>query len=200
MLLHPSEPSKTVPAFIAYAEANPGKINMASAGNGAPSHVAGELFKVMTGVKMIHVPYRGDSLAITDLLGGQVNAPHCVQKSTDDMRTFAMPASRNLDRGSVGEAVGAGSGTRQRPFLACAVERRRFPVGPARQPLQPEATGAVMEVTKWLKPLVSVSRYTVQMALHARPSGARRPYRSARVLGTRHTWRASWRVGRLEAG
>jgi tripartite-type tricarboxylate transporter receptor subunit TctC len=72
MLLHPSEPSKTVPAFIAYAEANPGRINMASAGNGAPSHVAGELFKVMTGVKMIHVPYRGDSLAITDLLGGQV--------------------------------------------------------------------------------------------------------------------------------
>jgi tripartite-type tricarboxylate transporter receptor subunit TctC len=72
MLVNPSEPSKTIPAFIAYAEANAGRINMASAGNGSPSHLAGELFKVMTSVKMIHVPYRGDSLAITDLLGGQV--------------------------------------------------------------------------------------------------------------------------------
>ena len=72
MLVNPSVPSKTVSAFIAYAEANPGKINMASAGIGAPSHMAIELLKVMTGVKVIHVPYRGDSLAITDLLGGQV--------------------------------------------------------------------------------------------------------------------------------
>jgi tripartite-type tricarboxylate transporter receptor subunit TctC len=72
MLVNPSAPSKTVPAFIAYAEANPGTINMASAGNGTPSHVAGELFKGMTGVRMIHVPYRGESQATTDLLGGQV--------------------------------------------------------------------------------------------------------------------------------
>jgi tripartite-type tricarboxylate transporter receptor subunit TctC len=72
MLVNPSVPSKTVPAFIAYAEANPGRINMASAGNGTPSHVAGELFKMMTGVQMIHVPYRGESQATTDLLGGQV--------------------------------------------------------------------------------------------------------------------------------
>jgi tripartite-type tricarboxylate transporter receptor subunit TctC len=72
MVVNPSVPSKTVPAFIAYAEANQGRINMASAGNGAPSHLAGELFKAMTGVNMIHVPYRGDSPAITDLLGGQL--------------------------------------------------------------------------------------------------------------------------------
>jgi hypothetical protein len=57
------------------------------------------------GVDMRHVPYRGAGPALTDLLGGQGNAPHCFQKSADDMRTFAMPASRNLDRGSVGEAA-----------------------------------------------------------------------------------------------
>jgi tripartite-type tricarboxylate transporter receptor subunit TctC len=67
-----SVPAKTVPEFIAYAKANPSKINMASAGTGTPSHLAGELFKVMTGVAMTHVPYRGGGSAITDLLGGQV--------------------------------------------------------------------------------------------------------------------------------
>jgi tripartite-type tricarboxylate transporter receptor subunit TctC len=72
MLVNPSVPSKTVPAFIAYAEVNPDRINMASAGNGSPPHMAGELFKMTTGVRLIHVPYRGDSFAITDLLGGQV--------------------------------------------------------------------------------------------------------------------------------
>ena len=72
MAVHPSFPAKTVSEFIAYAKANPGKINMASAGNGTPSHISGELFKMMTGVNMVHVPYRGDTLAVTDLLGGQV--------------------------------------------------------------------------------------------------------------------------------
>ena len=72
MLVHPSVPAKTVPEFIAYAKANPGKINMASGGNGAPSHVFGELFKMSTGVNMVHVPYRGASPAVTALLGGQV--------------------------------------------------------------------------------------------------------------------------------
>ena len=72
MEVHPSVPAKTVPEFIAYAKAKPGKINMASAGTGTPSHLAGELFKVMTGVVMTHVPYRGGGSAITDLLGGQV--------------------------------------------------------------------------------------------------------------------------------
>jgi tripartite-type tricarboxylate transporter receptor subunit TctC len=71
MLVHPFVPAKTVPEFVAYAKANPGKLNMASGGNGNPEHVAGELFKMMTGVSMLHVPYRGTAPALTDLLGGQ---------------------------------------------------------------------------------------------------------------------------------
>jgi tripartite-type tricarboxylate transporter receptor subunit TctC len=72
MEVHPSVPAKTVPEFIAYAKANPGKIRMASNGNGTTAHVAGELFKLMTGVDMVHVPYRGPELALTDLLAGKV--------------------------------------------------------------------------------------------------------------------------------
>jgi tripartite-type tricarboxylate transporter receptor subunit TctC len=72
MLVNPSVPAKTVPDFIAYAKANPGKINMASAGNGSGPHMVGELFKMMAGVDMVHVPYRGGAPALTDLLGGQV--------------------------------------------------------------------------------------------------------------------------------
>jgi tripartite-type tricarboxylate transporter receptor subunit TctC len=64
--------SKTVPEFIAYAKANPGKISMGSAGNGSSSHMAGELFNAMAGINMVHVPYRGTAPALTDLLGGQV--------------------------------------------------------------------------------------------------------------------------------
>src|ERR1019366_4728656 len=72
MVVHPSVPAKTFPEFIAYAKANPGKLNMASNGNGSVPHLAGELFKVMTGVNMLHVPYRGTAPAITAILGGQV--------------------------------------------------------------------------------------------------------------------------------
>jgi tripartite-type tricarboxylate transporter receptor subunit TctC len=72
MVVNPSLPVKTVPEFIAYAKANPGKVNMASGGTGGPDHMSGELFKMMAGVNMIHVPYRGLSPALTDLLGGQV--------------------------------------------------------------------------------------------------------------------------------
>ena len=72
MQVNLSVPVKTVPEFIAYAKANPGKLNMASAGNGTPQHVSGELFKMMAGVNMTHVPYRGSAPALTDLLGGQV--------------------------------------------------------------------------------------------------------------------------------
>jgi tripartite-type tricarboxylate transporter receptor subunit TctC len=70
--VHPSVPAKTVPEFIAYANANPGRVNMASGGTGAPSHVSGELFKMMAGVNMVHVPYRGAAPALADLLAGQV--------------------------------------------------------------------------------------------------------------------------------
>jgi tripartite-type tricarboxylate transporter receptor subunit TctC len=72
IVVHPSVPATTVPEFIAYAKANPGKLSMASAGNGTPQHVYGELFKMMAGVDMVHVPYRGGAPATTDLLGGQV--------------------------------------------------------------------------------------------------------------------------------
>ena len=72
MEVNPSVPAKTVPEFIAHAKANPGKLNMASFGNGNISHVCGELFKMMTGVNMLHVPYRGAGPALADLLGGQV--------------------------------------------------------------------------------------------------------------------------------
>jgi tripartite-type tricarboxylate transporter receptor subunit TctC len=70
--VNPSVPAKTVPEFIAYAKANPGKLNYASSGNGSVEHVSGELFKMMTGVNIVHVPYRGGAPAIADLLGGQV--------------------------------------------------------------------------------------------------------------------------------
>jgi tripartite-type tricarboxylate transporter receptor subunit TctC len=72
MVINPSFPTKTVPEFIGYAKANPGKINMASAGNGSPQHIAGEQFKMMAGVNLTHVPYRGNAPALTDLIGGQV--------------------------------------------------------------------------------------------------------------------------------
>jgi tripartite-type tricarboxylate transporter receptor subunit TctC len=72
MVVHPSVPANTVPEFIAYAKANPGKVNMASSGVGTSLHLSGELFKVMTGVNMQHVPYRGSAPMLTDLLAGQV--------------------------------------------------------------------------------------------------------------------------------
>jgi tripartite-type tricarboxylate transporter receptor subunit TctC len=72
MQVNPSLPAKTVPEFIAYAKANVGKISMGSGGNGSPAHVIGELFKMMAGVNMVHVPYRGGAPALTDLIGGQI--------------------------------------------------------------------------------------------------------------------------------
>lgn len=72
MEVHPSVPAKTVPEFIAYAKANPGKINLASSGNGTSIHMSGELFKMMTGLNMQHIPYRGSAPMLTDLIAGQV--------------------------------------------------------------------------------------------------------------------------------
>jgi len=82
LVVHPSFPAKTVPEFIAYAKANSGKINMASAGNGSSSHMAGELFKMMTGVNMVHVPYRGGGPAMSDLIGGQVQGSFATMASS----------------------------------------------------------------------------------------------------------------------
>src|SRR6266508_2979603 len=81
MAVNPTVPAKTVPEFIAYAKANPGKLSMASAGIGTGPHLAGELFKMMAGVDMVHVPYRGGGPALTDLLGGQVQVMFPTRRS-----------------------------------------------------------------------------------------------------------------------
>jgi tripartite-type tricarboxylate transporter receptor subunit TctC len=72
MLVNPSFPTKTIPEFIVYAKSNPGRINMASGGVGSSNQISGELFKMLAGVNMVHVPYRGASAALADLIGGQV--------------------------------------------------------------------------------------------------------------------------------
>jgi tripartite-type tricarboxylate transporter receptor subunit TctC len=82
MEVHPAVPIKSVSEFMSYAKTNPGKINMASGGNGTAGHVAGELFKMMTGVDMVHVPYRGEAPALTDLIGGQVQVMFGVMPSS----------------------------------------------------------------------------------------------------------------------
>ena len=84
VLVHPSVPAKTLPEFISYVKANPGKINMASAGNGSAPHMAGELFNELAGVKLVHVPYRGQGPALTDLLGGQVQVLFATSPGTVD--------------------------------------------------------------------------------------------------------------------
>jgi tripartite-type tricarboxylate transporter receptor subunit TctC len=103
MEVHPSFPAKTVPEFIAYAKANPGKINMASPGSGTVIHMAGELFKMMTGVNMVHVPYRGEAPALADLLGGQVQVmfstlPGSIEHiKTGKLRALAMTTASRSD-------------------------------------------------------------------------------------------------------
>ena len=84
MVVNPSVPAETVPDFIAYAKANPRKVHMASSGNGTTPHVAGELFQMMTGVSMVHVPYRGAAPALTDLLSGRCRScsPPCPRASS----------------------------------------------------------------------------------------------------------------------
>jgi tripartite-type tricarboxylate transporter receptor subunit TctC len=101
MLVNPSFPAKVVPEFIAYAKANPGKINMASAGTGSGPHVVGELFKMMAGVDLVHVPYRGSYWA--DLLGGQVQVAFApIPSSTGyiqagTLRALAVTSAKRLD-------------------------------------------------------------------------------------------------------
>ena len=103
MEIHPSVPAKTVPEFIAYAKANPGKINMASSGNATPLHVAGELFKQMAGVDLVHVAYRGEPVARPDLLSGQVQTMFGVVPSSlpyiknSQMRALAVSTEHMLD-------------------------------------------------------------------------------------------------------
>ena len=118
VVVHPSVPAKTISEFIAHAKANPGKINMGSGGDGTPSHASGELFKMMAGVDLVHVPYRGLSPALTDLLGGQGNAPHCFPRYADRIGLRVRSASRHSGRGSVGEAAARLSQSRSYPGVA----------------------------------------------------------------------------------
>jgi tripartite-type tricarboxylate transporter receptor subunit TctC len=103
MEVNPSFPAKTVPEFIAYAKANPGKINMASAGVGGPQHVAGELFKFMAGVDLVHVPYHGSTPALVDLMAGQVQVMFDVTPSSlphikaGKLRPLAVSTPEHLD-------------------------------------------------------------------------------------------------------
>jgi tripartite-type tricarboxylate transporter receptor subunit TctC len=114
MLVHPSVPAKNLVEFIAYAKANPGKITMSSAGNGTPPHMAGELFKMMAGVDIVHVPYRGGGPALADLIAGQVqmmfsNLPTDEYVATGKLRalavTTAVRAKTMPDVPSIGEFV-----------------------------------------------------------------------------------------------
>ncbi len=103
MVVHPSFPATTVPEFIAYAKANPGKINMASAGNGTSAHVTGELFKMMAAVDMVHVPYRGGAPAVTDLLAGHVQVyfgplPESIEHiRVGKLRALAVTSTKRLE-------------------------------------------------------------------------------------------------------
>jgi tripartite-type tricarboxylate transporter receptor subunit TctC len=103
LVVHPSFPAKTVPEFIAYAKANPGKINFGSAGVGTVAQLAGELFKVMAGVDLVHVPYRGLAPAITDLIGGRVQVifstmpPAIAQVRAGKLRALAVTSAKRFD-------------------------------------------------------------------------------------------------------
>ena len=103
MLVNPSVPATTVAEFITYAKANPEKLNMASAGNGSAPHLAGELFKMMAGVNLVHVPYRGQGPALTDLLGGQVQVLFAASPGTADyiktgkLRALAVTTAARAD-------------------------------------------------------------------------------------------------------
>jgi len=103
MVVNPSHPAKTVPEFIAYAKANPGRISMASLDIGTSTHMSGELFKMMTGINMVQVPYRGDAPALTDLISGQVQVMFCNTVSSVEhiragrLRALAVTTARRSD-------------------------------------------------------------------------------------------------------
>ena len=117
MVVNPSVPATTVPEFIAYAKANPGKINMGSGGVGTSIHVSGELFKMMTGVEMLHVPYRGGAPALTGLIGGQVQ-----------VMFDTMPESIALIRAGTLRPLAVTTATRS-PVLPDLPDDRRFRAG-----------------------------------------------------------------------
>ena len=103
VVVHPSLPISSIPELIAYAKANPGKLNMASSGNGSTIHMSGELFKMLTGINMVHVPYRGGAPALTDLIAGQVqvmfdNIPTCAEHvKSGKLRGLAVTSTTRSD-------------------------------------------------------------------------------------------------------
>jgi len=103
MVVHPSVPAKSLAEFIAYAKANPGKVTMASGGNGAPSHISGEMFKMLAGVDMVHVPYRGAGPALTGVLGGQAHLYFSPLSATighirqDQLRVLGVTTAKRSD-------------------------------------------------------------------------------------------------------
>jgi len=103
MVVHPSVPAKSLAEFIAYAKANPGKVTMASGGNGAPSHISGEMFKMLAGVDMVHVPYRGAGPALTGVLGGQAQVYFSPLSATigyirqDQLRVLGVTTAKRSD-------------------------------------------------------------------------------------------------------
>jgi tripartite-type tricarboxylate transporter receptor subunit TctC len=103
VVVNPSLPVKSIPELIAYARANPGKLNMASSGNGSTIHMSGELFKMLTGIDMVHVPYRGGAPALTDLIAGQVhvmfdNIPTCAEHvKSGKLRGLAVTSTTRSD-------------------------------------------------------------------------------------------------------
>src|SRR5881409_1398285 len=103
VVVNPSVPVTTIPELIAYLKTNPGKLNMASSGNGSTIHMSGELFKMLTGIDMVHVPYRGGAPALTDLIGGQVqvmfdNIPTCAEHvKSGKLRGLAVTSTTRSD-------------------------------------------------------------------------------------------------------
>ena len=124
ILLNPSVPAATVAELISYAKANPDKVNMASAGNGSAPHMAGELFKMMAGVNLVHVPYRGQGPALTDLLGGQVQVLFAATPGTTEyittgkLRALAVTsASRAENAAGAQDGGGFRAGLRSKPVV-----------------------------------------------------------------------------------
>jgi tripartite-type tricarboxylate transporter receptor subunit TctC len=103
MIVNPSIPARTVPKFIAYAKANPGKLNMSSPGSGSTPHMFGELFKMMTGINLVHIPYRSMAAALTDMLSGQVQVTFATSASTIEyvragtLRALAVTTARRSE-------------------------------------------------------------------------------------------------------
>ena len=124
MLVNPSFPAKTVPEFIAYAKANPGKINMASAGSGSGPHVVGELFKMMTGVDLVHVPYRGSYWP--DLLSGQVQVAFAPMPSSTG---YIQAGTAARPRGDQRDAFGGSAGHPDRAASSCRAMRQSVGMG-----------------------------------------------------------------------